>query len=131
MYVTCIGQPPLTYVKYNRKSFLRSCDRDLAHIQVYISSDNFSVACLLVNCLKYIYQSLQVRLLSQVRHQNLVSLEGFCYESQRQILVYEYLPGGSLADHLYGGFLQQHSVSIVLMWSYISSLSDVRVWMAM
>ncbi|KAK1257893.1 putative LRR receptor-like serine/threonine-protein kinase [Acorus gramineus] len=41
-------------------------------------------------------------ILSQIRHQNLVSLEGFCHESQRQILVYEYLPGGSLADILYG-----------------------------
>lgn len=43
-----------------------------------------------------------MRLLSQVRHQNLVSLEGFCHESKQQILVYEYLPGGSLADNLYG-----------------------------
>ncbi|XP_077250440.1 leucine-rich repeat protein kinase family protein [Tasmannia lanceolata] len=44
----------------------------------------------------------EVFLLSQVRHQNLVSLEGFCHESKQQILVYEYLPGGSLADNLYG-----------------------------
>ncbi|XP_068657785.1 probable LRR receptor-like serine/threonine-protein kinase At5g48740 isoform X2 [Aristolochia californica] len=44
----------------------------------------------------------EVHLLSQVRHQNLVSLEGFCYESKQQILVYEYLSGGSLADSLYG-----------------------------
>ncbi|KAL6497890.1 hypothetical protein OROHE_026917 [Orobanche hederae] len=44
----------------------------------------------------------EVSLLSQIRHQNLVSLEGFCYESKQQILVYEYLPGGSLADNLYG-----------------------------
>ncbi|XP_042483204.1 probable LRR receptor-like serine/threonine-protein kinase At5g48740 [Macadamia integrifolia] len=44
----------------------------------------------------------EVHLLSLVRHQNLVSLEGFCYESKQQILVYEYLPGGSLADALYG-----------------------------
>ncbi|XP_041005366.1 probable LRR receptor-like serine/threonine-protein kinase At5g48740 [Juglans microcarpa x Juglans regia] len=44
----------------------------------------------------------EVYLLSQIRHQNLVCLEGFCHESKQQILVYEYLPGGSLADHLYG-----------------------------
>lgn len=43
-----------------------------------------------------------MHLLSQIRHQNLVSLEGFCHESKQQILVYEYLPGGSLADNLYG-----------------------------
>lgn len=55
----------------------------------------------------------EVRLLSQVRHQNLVSLEGFCYESQRQILVYEYLPGGSLADQLYGPNSRKFSLSWV------------------
>ncbi|GMH27922.1 hypothetical protein Nepgr_029765 [Nepenthes gracilis] len=44
----------------------------------------------------------EVRLLSKIRHQNLVSFEGFCHESKQQILVYEYLPGGSLADNLYG-----------------------------
>ncbi|XP_068665248.1 probable LRR receptor-like serine/threonine-protein kinase At5g48740 isoform X2 [Aristolochia californica] len=54
----------------------------------------------------------EVHLLSQVRHQNLVSLEGFCYESKQQILVYEYLPGGSLADNLYGS----NSKKIALNW---------------
>lgn len=43
-----------------------------------------------------------MRLLSGIRHQNLVGLEGFCHEAKQQILVYEYLPGGSLANHLYG-----------------------------
>ncbi|KAM0944159.1 putative protein kinase RLK-Pelle-LRR-I-1 family [Dioscorea sansibarensis] len=44
----------------------------------------------------------EVRLLTQVTHPNLVTLEGFCHESDQQILVYEYLPGRSLADNLYG-----------------------------
>ncbi|CAK9309790.1 unnamed protein product [Citrullus colocynthis] len=52
----------------------------------------------------------EVHLLSQIRHQNLVCLEGFCNESKRQILVYEYLPGGSLADHIYG--INKKSVSL-------------------
>ncbi|OVA00094.1 Protein kinase domain [Macleaya cordata] len=54
----------------------------------------------------------EVYLLSQVRHQNLVSLEGFCYESKQQILVYEYLPGGSLVDNLYG----PNSKKVTLSW---------------
>ncbi|KAI3980342.1 hypothetical protein MKX01_003881 [Papaver californicum] len=54
----------------------------------------------------------EVYLLSQVRHQNLVSLEGFCYESKHQILVYEYLSGGSLADNLYG----QNHKKVTLSW---------------
>ncbi|KAH7838913.1 hypothetical protein Vadar_032637 [Vaccinium darrowii] len=54
----------------------------------------------------------EVSLLSQIRHQNLVSLEGFCHESKQQILVYEYLPGGSLADNLYG----RSSKRVTLSW---------------
>lgn len=54
----------------------------------------------------------EVSLLSQIRHQNLVSLEGFCHESKQQILVYEYLPGGSLADNLYG----RSSKTVTLSW---------------
>ncbi|KAL2932927.1 hypothetical protein RDABS01_016046 [Bienertia sinuspersici] len=54
----------------------------------------------------------EVRLLSQIRHQNLVSLEGFCHDSKQQILVYEYLPGGSLADSLYGS----NSKKFTLNW---------------
>ncbi|KAL3633330.1 hypothetical protein CASFOL_022857 [Castilleja foliolosa] len=54
----------------------------------------------------------EVSLLSQLRHQNLVSLEGFCCESKQQILVYEYLPGGSLADNLYGA----NSKKLTLSW---------------
>lgn len=53
-----------------------------------------------------------VHLLSKIRHQNLVSLEGFCHESKQQILVYEYLPGGSLADSLYGS----NSKKFTLNW---------------
>ncbi|KAG8641933.1 probable LRR receptor-like serine/threonine-protein kinase At5g48740 [Manihot esculenta] len=55
----------------------------------------------------------EVYLLSQIRHQNLVCLEGFCHESKQQILVYEYLPGGSLVDHLYGPNSQRVSLSWV------------------
>lgn len=55
----------------------------------------------------------EVYLLSQIRHQNLVCLEGFCQESKQQILVYEYLPGGSLADHLYGANSKKGSLSWV------------------
>ncbi|KAJ0988993.1 hypothetical protein J5N97_007349 [Dioscorea zingiberensis] len=55
----------------------------------------------------------EVRLLTQVRHPNLVTLEGFCHESEQQILVYEYLPGRSLADNLYGS----NSKKATLNWA--------------
>ncbi|XP_057492054.1 probable serine/threonine-protein kinase PBL22 [Actinidia eriantha] len=47
----------------------------------------------------------EVRLLSQVRHRNLVGLVGFCEEpglNGEKILVYEYVPNGSLLDYIIG-----------------------------
>ncbi|XP_018718033.2 LOW QUALITY PROTEIN: probable serine/threonine-protein kinase PBL11 [Eucalyptus grandis] len=49
--------------------------------------------------------SRQVRLLSKVKHRNLVNLVGFCEEpgaSGAKILVYEYVPNGSLLEHIIG-----------------------------
>ncbi|KAH7857032.1 hypothetical protein Vadar_008252 [Vaccinium darrowii] len=43
----------------------------------------------------------EVKLLSKLRHTHLVSLIGYCYKLPEMILVYEYIPGGTLASHLY------------------------------
>ncbi|TVU36603.1 hypothetical protein EJB05_18542, partial [Eragrostis curvula] len=44
----------------------------------------------------------EIELLSRVHHKNLVSLVGFCYEQGEQMLVYEYIPNGTLRDNLMG-----------------------------
>ncbi|XP_051152233.1 LEAF RUST 10 DISEASE-RESISTANCE LOCUS RECEPTOR-LIKE PROTEIN KINASE-like 1.2 [Andrographis paniculata] len=45
----------------------------------------------------------EIEILSHLRHQNLVTLYGCTSMSTRElILVYEYIPNGTLADHLYG-----------------------------
>ncbi|GLJ05532.1 hypothetical protein SUGI_0019700 [Cryptomeria japonica] len=44
----------------------------------------------------------EINLLSRVHHKNLVSLIGYCNESEELMLVYEHMCGGSLNDHLYG-----------------------------
>ncbi|KAL0903705.1 hypothetical protein M5K25_028104 [Dendrobium thyrsiflorum] len=44
----------------------------------------------------------EVRYLSSIRHKNLVSLLGYCQESDLQMLIYEYIPNGSVSAHLYG-----------------------------
>ncbi|KAI3519967.1 hypothetical protein L1887_09187 [Cichorium endivia] len=44
----------------------------------------------------------EVRILCQVNHKNLVHLLGCCVELEQPFLVYEYVPNGSLYDHLHG-----------------------------
>ncbi|KAL1539934.1 putative serine/threonine-protein kinase PBL3 isoform X1 [Salvia divinorum] len=44
----------------------------------------------------------EVRYLSSIQHRNLVTLLGYCQENDVQILVYEYIPNGSVSVHLYG-----------------------------
>ncbi|CDY21452.1 BnaC03g27450D [Brassica napus] len=44
----------------------------------------------------------EIELLSRVHHKNVVRLLGFCFDRREQMLVYEYIPNGSLRDSLSG-----------------------------
>ncbi|XP_024357802.1 leucine-rich repeat receptor protein kinase HPCA1 isoform X1 [Physcomitrium patens] len=44
----------------------------------------------------------EIELLSRVHHNNLVGLVGFCYQKGEQMLVYEYMPNGTLTQNLRG-----------------------------
>ncbi|KAK3419482.1 hypothetical protein EUGRSUZ_G00039 [Eucalyptus grandis] len=44
----------------------------------------------------------EIELLLRVHHKNLVSLVGFCFEQGEQLLVYEFLPNGTLKESLSG-----------------------------
>ena len=46
----------------------------------------------------------EVELLSRVHHRNLVGLIGFCFEEGEQMLVYKYMPNGTLREALTGNF---------------------------
>lgn len=52
----------------------------------------------------------EVLMLSLLHHTNLVNLIGYCADGDQRLLVYEYMPLGSLEDHLLGksSFLNQH-----------------------
>ncbi|KAH7298557.1 hypothetical protein KP509_25G049300 [Ceratopteris richardii] len=54
----------------------------------------------------------EVRYLSQLRHENLVRLIGFCAEDDHRLLVYEFMSRGSLENHLFKGRQSQ-----ALSWS--------------
>ncbi|XP_071708021.1 wall-associated receptor kinase-like 20 [Rutidosis leptorrhynchoides] len=61
-----------------------------------------AVKCAKLGNTKSIEQVLnEVRILCQVNHKNLVNLLGCCVELEQPCLVYEYIPNGSLFDHLH------------------------------
>eukprot|EP00268_Persea_americana_P018811 TRINITY_DN1960_c1_g1_i1.p1 TRINITY_DN1960_c1_g1~~TRINITY_DN1960_c1_g1_i1.p1 ORF type:complete len:641 (+),score=86.25 TRINITY_DN1960_c1_g1_i1:61-1983(+) len=44
----------------------------------------------------------EVRILAQVNHRSLVRLLGCCVELEQPLMVYEYIPNGTLFEHLHG-----------------------------
>ncbi|EOA14568.1 hypothetical protein CARUB_v10027807mg [Capsella rubella] len=44
----------------------------------------------------------EVKIISSLRHRNLVQLIGWCHEKKDLLLVYEFMPNGSLDSHLFG-----------------------------
>lgn len=45
----------------------------------------------------------EILILSSIDHPNLVKLHGYCSDPRGLLLVYDYVPNGTLADHLHGG----------------------------
>ncbi|XP_058775856.1 receptor-like protein kinase FERONIA [Vicia villosa] len=50
----------------------------------------------------------EIHLLSSVSHNNIVSLLGYCNEDDEKILVYDFMPNGTLYDHLHLNQRDQH-----------------------
>lgn len=56
----------------------------------------------------------EIELLSRVHHKNLVGLVGFCFEQGEQMLVYEFMPNGTLRESLSGKLFCYNSFDILI-----------------
>ena len=69
----------------------------------------------------------EIDYLGQLHHPNLVRLIGFCLEDEHRLLVYEFMPRGSLENHLFRSKLFTYSTCIptcLLRFSfYLSGVS--------
>ncbi|ESQ30196.1 hypothetical protein EUTSA_v10011602mg [Eutrema salsugineum] len=57
--------------------------------------------------------AVEVEILARIRHNNLLSVRGYCAEGQERLIVYEYMPNLSLVSHLHG----LHSSESLLDWT--------------
>ena len=69
-------------------------------IRIHNNSDTFSS----------LFHSLQaeVDFLGNLHHPNLVRLIGYCVEDDQRLLVYEFMPRGSLDNHLFRSIYLNH-----------------------
>lgn len=61
----------------------------------------------------------EVLMLSLLHHPNLVNLIGYCADGDQRLLVYEFMPLGSLEDHLHGQILS-------LLFNFLNIFIHVR-----
>ncbi|KAG8384325.1 hypothetical protein BUALT_Bualt04G0106500 [Buddleja alternifolia] len=67
----------------------------------------------------------EIKVLSRIRHQHLVSLIGYCDERDEMILVYEFMEKGTLRDHLY--ILNEESGESTISSSQLSWDQRLRI----
>ncbi|KAF5726650.1 Kinase superfamily protein [Tripterygium wilfordii] len=66
----------------------------------------------------------EVLMLSLLHHPNLVNLIGYCADGEQRLLVYEFMPSGSLEDHLHGLSLKWRPLFyfIIECWQWFDSI---------
>ncbi|GJS23755.1 receptor like protein kinase S.2-like protein [Tanacetum coccineum] len=58
----------------------------------------------------------EIDMLSKFRHSHLLPLIGYCKSDNEMILVYEYMPGGTLEDHIHSNRLSRNRNSTPIPW---------------
>lgn len=60
----------------------------------------------------------EINYLGQLRHPNLVKLIGYCLEDDHRLLVYEFMPKGSMENHLFRSkFSHTYSIIVLLFFT--------------
>lgn len=65
----------------------------------------------------------ELTIINRLRHKHLVRLVGWCHKNGKLLLVYEYMPNGSLDHHLFGG-PQCHLLTWDLRYKIISGVAS-------
>lgn len=63
--------------------------------------------------------------LSEIKHPNIIKLRGYCAQQDARMLVYEYMPNGSLNSQLHS--IPPSFVHFVLVIKYICSAAYVHL----
>ncbi|XP_059623384.1 probable L-type lectin-domain containing receptor kinase S.5 [Cornus florida] len=66
----------------------------------------------------------ELTIINRLRHRHLVRLLGWCHKNGKLLLVYEYMPNGSLDKHLFGTTADEQPLSWNLRYKIISGLAS-------
>ncbi|XP_047319684.1 probable L-type lectin-domain containing receptor kinase S.5 [Impatiens glandulifera] len=66
----------------------------------------------------------ELTIINRLRHKNLVTLRGWCHTNGKLLLVYDYMPNGSLDRHLFGSGRESNPLSWALRYKIISGVSS-------
>ena len=72
----------------------------------------------------------EIELLSRVHHKNLMNLVGFCFDQGEQMLVYEFIPNGTLMDSLSGNLIfrqQQDYYCLTTVYVMVAEVVDFKM----
>lgn len=67
----------------------------------------------------------EVNFLGDLVHSNLVKLIGYCIEDDQRLLVYEFMPRGSLENHLFRSNSLPHLSPIFYIFSFFFALFNI------
>lgn len=67
----------------------------------------------------------ELNYLGQLHHGNLVKLIGYCVESDNRLLVYEFMPKGSLENHLFRSRVLLLAMMLMFVYGYYPKSIDL------